>query len=255
MTSGRLGIDLDEGVAHRIAQAFARVTAPTPWCLARDCRESSPALADAVAAGLVAVLDLGLAGMYFTIGAIVVADHRLLAITLVERRVRGAVQDASATRAAYVARIAALVGPVGPLRVLVNSGNGAAGPTLDVADGLAGTRKHARLDWCGCITTRTAAFRTVSRILLAEIAPDRRRGARGEGDIGVAFDGDFDRCFLFDGAGQFVDGEHVVALLARAHLALHPRGDRPRSARAVGRAGRHRAGRGRSVLAPRAMCS
>jgi phosphomannomutase len=40
--------------------------------------------------------------------------------------------------------------------------------------------------------------------------------------MGVAFDGDFDRCFLFDGRGGFVDGAHVVALLARAALARHP---------------------------------
>ena len=86
---GRLGIDLDEGVAHRIAQAFARVTGANAVVLARDCRESSPALADAVAAGLVAqgcrVLDLGLAGteeMYFATahlgaggGIMVTASH------------------------------------------------------------------------------------------------------------------------------------------------------------------------------------
>jgi phosphomannomutase len=40
--------------------------------------------------------------------------------------------------------------------------------------------------------------------------------------MGVAFDGDFDRCFLFDGEGRFLDGEHVVALLARAQLARYP---------------------------------
>jgi phosphomannomutase len=37
-------------------------------------------------------------------------------------------------------------------------------------------------------------------------------GAHGA-DMGVAFDGDFDRCFFFDEAGQFVPGEYVVGLL------------------------------------------
>ncbi len=41
-------------------------------------------------------------------------------------------------------------------------------------------------------------------------------------DLGVAWDGDFDRCFLFDEAGDFVPGEYVVALLARAVLAAEP---------------------------------
>jgi phosphomannomutase len=43
-------------------------------------------------------------------------------------------------------------------------------------------------------------------------------------DLGVAFDGDFDRCFLFDGDGQFVPGEYVVGLLAEAFLAKEPGG-------------------------------
>ena len=86
---GRLGIDLDEAVAHRIARAFATVTGAGAVVLARDSRESSPALAQAVAAGLIAqgvrVLDLGLAGteeMYFATahlgaggGIMVTASH------------------------------------------------------------------------------------------------------------------------------------------------------------------------------------
>ena len=289
---GRLGIDLDEGVAHRIAQAFARVTGANAVVLARDCRESSPALADAVAAGLVAqgcrVLDLGLAGteeMYFATahlgaggGIMVTASHnprdyngmklvgpgavplsdadfaqvQALSAQKPDPVPGGAVQDASPTRAAYVARIAALVGPVGPLRVLVNSGNGAAGPTLDaLADGLA--ERGARLDLVRMHHDPDGSFPNgVPNPLLAENRPQTEGAVRAAGgDIGVAFDGDFDRCFLFDGAGRFVDGEHVVALLARAHLALHPGAaivHDPRVLWAVqdtiARAG------GRSVLAP-----
>jgi phosphomannomutase len=70
-------------------------------------------------------------------------------------------------------------------------------------------------------------------------------------DMGVAFDGDFDRCFLFDGAGGFVDGEHVVALLAAAHLAAEPGAaiiHDPRVIWAVQDAVAK--GGGRSVLAP-----
>jgi phosphomannomutase len=40
--------------------------------------------------------------------------------------------------------------------------------------------------------------------------------------LGLAWDGDFDRCFFFDETGAFVDGEYVVALLARATLAAEP---------------------------------
>lgn len=41
-------------------------------------------------------------------------------------------------------------------------------------------------------------------------------------DIGIAWDGDFDRCFLFDADGTFVPGEYVVGLLAEAFLAKEP---------------------------------
>ena len=289
---GRLGIDLDEGVAHRIARAFASVTGAGSVVLARDSRDSSPTLADAVAKGLMAqgvrVLDLGLAGteeMYFATahlgaggGIMVTASHnpkdyngmklvgpgavplsdadfaRLRELTLSDpdRLPGGAVEDASAARAAYVAHVARLVGPVGPLRVLVNSGNGAAGPTLDaLAEGLAA--RGAGLDLVRLNHDPDGSFPNgVPNPLLPENRPQTEAAVRAAGaDFGVAFDGDFDRCFLFDGAGRFVEGEHVVALLARAQLALHPGAAIVHDPRVlwavqdtVARAG------GRSVLAP-----
>ena len=44
-------------------------------------------------------------------------------------------------------------------------------------------------------------------------------------DFGVAFDGDFDRCFFFDGEGNFIEGYYVVGLLARAMLQGRSRRD------------------------------
>lgn len=289
---GRLGIDLDETVAHRIARAFARVTGAGAVVLARDPRESSPALAQAVAAGLAAqgvrVLDLGLAGteeMYFATahlgaggGIMVTASHnprdyngmklvgagavpltdaafaQVQALTpdAPDRLPGGGVEDASAVRAAYVAHVARLVGPIGPVRVLVNAGNGAAGPTLDaLAEGLAA--RGARLDLVRMHHEPDGSFPNgVPNPLLPENRPVTEAAVRAAGvDMGVAFDGDFDRCFLFDGAGRFVDGEHVVALLARAELARHPGAAIVHDPRVlwavqetVARAG------GRSVLAP-----
>ncbi len=266
---GRLGINLDEAMAHRISRAFAAVTGAEAVVLARDSRESSPALADAVAAGLIAsgvrVLDLGLAGteeMYFATahlgaggGIMVTASHnprdyngmklvgpgavplpddafaQVKALTAVpdgmsvDRLPGGNREDASPTRAAYVAHVAGLVGAagIGPLRVLVNAGNGAAGPTLDaLADGLAA--QGARLDLVRMHHQPDGAFPNgVPNPLLPENRPVTEAAVRAAGvDMGVAFDGDFDRCFLFDGQGGFLDGEHVVALLARAALAQHP---------------------------------
>jgi phosphomannomutase/phosphoglucomutase len=43
-------------------------------------------------------------------------------------------------------------------------------------------------------------------------------------DFGIAWDGDFDRCFFFDGDGRFIEGYYLVGLLAKAALAQHPGG-------------------------------
>ena len=60
---------------------------------------------------------------------------------------------------------------------------------------------------------------------------------RDEGaDLGIAWDGDADRCFFIDGDGEFCDGDFVCALLARAALAKYPGATilyDPRSSRAV----------------------
>jgi phosphomannomutase len=271
---GRLGLDLDESVARRIARAFAMVSGVVSGAgavvLARDCRESSPALADAVASGLISagvqVLDLGLAGteeMYFATahlgaggGIMVTASHnpadyngmklvgpgavplsseafaRIRALSegsssdaLASTVPGGGRQDASAVRADYVARVVGMVGAagIGPLKVLVNSGNGAAGPTLDaLAEGLAA--KGARLDLIRLHHAPDGRFPNgIPNPLLPENRPVTAAAVvQAEAGMGVAFDGDFDRCFLFDGQGGFVDGEHVVALLAAAHLDQSP---------------------------------
>ncbi|MFN3280188.1 MAG: phosphomannomutase [Tabrizicola sp.] len=292
---GRLGTDLTETIAHRIARAFAEVTGAGAVVLARDCRESSPGLADAVAAGLVAsgvrVLDLGLAGteeMYFATahlgaggGICVTASHnpreyngmklvgrgavplpdadfaRIRALTEAghdpDRLPGGLREDRAAVRADYVAHVAGLVGPgLGPLRLVVNAGNGAAGPTLDaLAEGLAA--RGAQLDLLRLHHDPDGSFPNgIPNPLLPENRPVTAEAVRAAGaDFGVAFDGDFDRCFLFDGEGGFVDGEHVVALLAAAHLTVEPGATiihDPRVIWAVQDAVRK--GRGRSVLAP-----
>lgn len=292
---GRLGTDLTEAIAHRIARAFAAVTRADAVVLARDCRESSPGLADAVAAGLVAsgvrVLDLGMAGteeMYFATahlgaggGICVTASHNPREYNGMKLVGRGAVplpdadfariraltegkegfpatsggmrEDRSSVRAAYVTHVAGLVGQgIGPLRLVVNAGNGAAGPTLDaLTEGLAA--RGARLDLVRMHHDPDGTFPNgIPNPLLPENRPVTAAAVRAaSADFGVAFDGDFDRCFLFDGSGGFVDGEHVVALLAAAHLTQEPGAaiiHDPRVIWAVQDAVQQ--GGGRSVLAP-----
>jgi phosphomannomutase len=135
---------------------------------------------------------------------------------------------------------------------VVNAGNGAAGPTLDaLAEGLA--RGGARLDLVRMHHAPDGSFPNgIPNPLLPENRPVTAQAVQSAGaDFGVAFDGDFDRCFLFDSEGGFVDGELVVALLASAHLATEPGATiihDPRVIWAVQDAVQR--GGGRSVLAP-----
>ncbi len=129
------------------------------------------------------------------------------------------------TRAAYVDRVLSFVdiAALRPLHILVNAGNGTAGPTFDaLAQALADrgaplifTRLHHQPD---------GAFPNgIPNPLLPENQPMTGNATRAAGaDFGVAWDGDFDRCFLFDHTGGFVPGEYVVGLLAQAFLAKHP---------------------------------
>lgn len=267
---GRLGIDLDEGIARRIGRGFARALGARRVVLARDIRPSSAALAAAVAQALVdegvEVLDLGLAGteeMYFAAGHLeadggicVTASHNpadwngmkmvrhgaapldaatgLAAIRALAEadsfgptRVGGRITDATATRAAYVDRVLSFVdlSALKPLHLVVNAGNGAAGPTFDaLAQELA--RRGAALHFHRMHHAPDGSFPNgIPNPLLPENRPATAAAVVAQGaDFGVAWDGDFDRCFFFDDQGHFIDGEYVVGLLAEVFLAHEPGG-------------------------------
>ncbi|MDO5657554.1 MAG: phosphomannomutase [Paracoccus sp. (in: a-proteobacteria)] len=265
---GRLGTDLDEDIARRIARAFAEALDTKRVVIGRDTRESSRALADAVSETLVAcgceVLDLGLSGteeMYFAVshldacaGICVTASHNPMdynGMKMVQRgsaplgsasglarvqelaeagdfrpdRAGGKITDASHSRAAYVDRVLKFVDPAAlrPLHILVNAGNGAAGPTFDaIAAEL--ERRGAPLRFTRMHHEPDPSFPNgIPNPLLPENQPVTADAVRAHNaDFGVAWDGDFDRCFFFDEKGDFIDGEYIVALLAEAFLADHP---------------------------------
>lgn len=137
----------------------------------------------------------------------------------------GKVTDASGTRAAYVARLMEFVdvGALKPMKVLVNAGHGAAGPTFDaLADAL--TQAGAPIEFVRVYHAPDGSFPAgIPNPLLDENQPLTADPVRANGaDMGVAWDGDFDRCFFFDHEGGFVPGEYVVSLLAEAFLVKEP---------------------------------
>ncbi|TVP72874.1 MAG: phosphomannomutase [Rhodobacteraceae bacterium] len=265
---GRLGIDLDTGIAFRIGRGFARALGARRVVLGRDCRASSQELAGAVARALMAegadVLDLGLCGteeVYFATeylaadgGICVTASHNPMDWNgmkmvragaapldaesgLAQIRALAEADDfgperhgkhhdvAQTTRAAYVERVLSFVDldALKPLKILVNSGNGAAGPTLDaIAEQLSMRAAPLRLVRMHHIPDGTFP-NGIPNPLLPENQPETAAAVRAAGaDFGVAWDGDFDRCFFFDHEGNFIDGEYIVGLMAEVFLAKHP---------------------------------
>ena len=121
-------------------------------------------------------------------------------------------------RAAYVNRISQFVdiSALKPLKILVNAGHGTAGPTFDaIADRLAAL--GAPLVFERLFHEPDGTFpQGIPNPLLPEKRPATADAVRATGaDFGFAWDGDFDRCFFFD-------GEYVVGLLAEAFLAKDP---------------------------------
>lgn len=139
---------------------------------------------------------------------------------------RGTTSDIGAeARAAYVERICSFadVPALKPLKILVNAGHGTAGPTFDaIADRLA--TLGAPLTFERMFHTPDGTFpQGIPNPLLPENRPATAEAIRQSGaDFGVAWDGDFDRCFFFDHTGAFLDGEYVVGLLAEAFVAKEP---------------------------------
>lgn len=138
----------------------------------------------------------------------------------------GNIRDvAKEARTAYVERICQFVdiSALKPLKILVNAGHGTAGPTFDAIS--------ARLADLGAPLVFERLFHEpdgtfpqgIPNPLLPENRPATADAVRASGaDFGVAWDGDFDRCFFFDHTGAFTDGEYVVGLLAEAFLAKYP---------------------------------
>ena len=129
------------------------------------------------------------------------------------------------TRADYVARVLSLVdlAALRPMSVLVNAGNGAAGPTFDaIAAELARRGVPLRFQRLHHAPDGTFPNGIPNPLLVENRGVTAAAVVAARADFGVAWDGDFDRCFLFDDAGGFVDGEYVVGLLAEAFVAREP---------------------------------
>ena len=120
----------------------------------------------------------------------------------------------------YLAHLLAYVdvGRLRPLKVVVNAGNGGAGLIVDALE------PHLPFEFIKLNNEPDGTFpHGVPNPMLEENRAATADAVRASGaDVGLAWDGDYDRCFFFDEAGQFIEGYYLVGLLAETFLEQEP---------------------------------
>jgi phosphomannomutase len=254
--------ELDEDGAYRIGRGYVEEFEPRTVAIGRDTRLSSPSMATAAiegaADGGADVLDLGLVGtemVYYAVGDLgldggicVTASHNppnYTGMKIVRRGARPVGGDSGLDRvrrraeagfddvrrrgtvreedvwAGFVEKVLSFVDEAGfrPLRIVVDAANGMAGTMLPPV-----LERLPQLDVVRCYFEPDGSFPNHEpNPLLPENRAFIVEKTRSEGaQLGVAYDGDADRCFFVDDTGEFVPGDFVTALLARAMLAKEP---------------------------------
>ncbi len=255
---GRIPTELNDEVAYRVGRAYVQFLSPKRVVVGRDIRLSSAALTDALCRGLTAggadVVDIGICGtegVYFATfdggydGGIMVtashnppdyngmkfvrehskpisADNGLREIRAIAER--GEFREAQVpgrrvlvdTLPAYLAHLLSYVDleKLRPLKIVVNAGNGGAGLIVDLLE------PHLPFEFIKVHHEPDGHFPNgIPNPMIEEnraptVAAIRAHGA----DLGLAWDGDFDRCFFFDEGGRFIEGYYIVGLLASVLL-------------------------------------
>ena len=254
--------ELDEEGAYAIGRAYVEQFEPRRIAVGRDMRLSGPVMQAAVMRGAADagadVLDLGLVGtemVYFAVGALgldggiaVTASHNPKEYTGMKIVRRGAlpvggesglfdVRDRAAAGLtagaaapgtiaeydiwpAYVERVMSFVdvSAIRPLRVVIDAANGMAGTMLPRV------LERLPVEVVRCYFEPDGSFPNHEP---NPLLPENRefivaKTLSEEADLGVAFDGDADRCFFVDDTGEFVPGDFATALFSEAVLAKEP---------------------------------
>lgn len=258
---GKVPAELNPDLAYAIARAYADEIGAAKVCIGYDIRLSGPDLYEAMARGFneagVDVVNLGMVGtemVYFATanygfdgGVMITASHNppeYNGMKMVRRESRPISSDTgldnierrAAERKwerqgaggreslncydAFIAHLLAVVPPseLKPLRVLADPGNGAAGPALDLL------LPHLPLNVSFIRKETDGRFPNgVPNPILPEArAMTIEAMHRDAYDFGVAWDGDYDRCFFFDEHGSFIEGYYIVGLLAKSLLHQNP---------------------------------
>ncbi len=259
---GRIPDQLNEDVAYRIGRAFAIFLQPKNVVVGHDIRLSSPQICEALSRGLmdagINVSHIGQCGteeIYFATshlnmdgGIVVTASHNpkdyngmkfvrenskpISADTgLLDIRQLAEAGDFPPVaepgqlsqvdvKQAYIEHLLSYidVSVLSPLKVVCNAGNGGAGQIIDLLE------QHLPIEFIKLHHAADGNFpHGVPNPLLVENRQPSIDAIREHGaDLGIAWDGDFDRCFFFDEKGTFIEGYYIVGLLAESFLKKQP---------------------------------
>ena len=259
---GRIPDELNTDVAYRIGRAYAQYLKPKSVVVGYDIRltslEMSLSLIEGLTDGGANVINIGESGteeIYFATshlkvdgGICVTASHnpkdyngmkfvregskpisgdtglkdiQKLAEdnSFAEVAVKGAVTQQD-NGPAYIKHLLTYVKNenLKPLKIVCNAGNGGAGAVIDAIEG------ELPFEWVKVHHNADGNFpHGVPNPLLEENRPPTIKAIKESGaDLGIAWDGDFDRCFFFDEKGDFIEGYYIVGLLADAFLQKDP---------------------------------
>ena len=259
---GRIPDELNRDLVFKIGRAYAAFVRPRRVAVGYDIRLTSPELAgvmrDALTASGVDVVDVGACGtegVYFATfhlgldgGVMVTASHnpvdynglklvreqgkpisadtglleieqRVLANDLGPAPGGGRVENVDILPD-YVDHLLSYVDvrALRPFNLVVNAGNGGAGVVLD--------RLEKRLPFRLVKLNHDPDGHFPNGVPNPLLVENRKVTADAvlaeRADVGIAWDGDFDRCFLFDHEGQFIEGYYIVGLLASRVLKRNP---------------------------------
>lgn len=261
---GRIPSELNPDVAYRVGRAYVEWLKPQRVIVGRDIRLSSKELCDALVQGLLDsgadVYDIGLCGtegVYFATfaekmdgGIMVTASHnppdyngmkfvredsrpisgdtglkdiqRIAEADVYTLPARKGVYHQLDTKEKYIEHLRSYLdmSKLKKLRIVVNAGNGGAGLVVNELE------KFLPFEFIKLYNEPDGTFpHGVPNPMLEENrAPTTNAIVEHKADLGVAWDGDFDRCFLFDAAGNFIEGYYIVGLLAAMFLKREPGG-------------------------------
>jgi phosphomannomutase len=259
---GRIPDQLNEDIAYRIGRAYALWLKPKNVVVGYDIRLTSESLCNALTEGLldcgVEVINIGQCGteeIYFATshlqaggGIVVTASHNpkdYNGMKLVREgsrpisgdtglneikalaeagdfpppSVRGGLTRQN-TKPAYLAHLLSYidVAALKPLTLVVNAGNGGAGAIVDLLE------PHLPFTFIKVHHQADGHFPNgvPNPLLIENRQPSIDAILSSKADIGIAWDGDFDRCFFFDEHAGFVEGYYIVGLLAESFLRKVP---------------------------------